>query len=149
MSGLVLAPGGRDSAAMTKYMTAFASLLVLAGCTHQLAPADDVRRTGRIGQTVRLGLVTIQPLQVMEDSRCPVNVQCVQPGRLRLRAEIRSPSGARERMLTMGESHQVAGGTLTFQDARPRRTENGMIRPEAYAFRFSYLMPTPRRQREP
>jgi hypothetical protein len=131
---------------MTKLTTAILSLLALAGCSHQLAPADDVRRTARIGQAVRLGLVTVRPLQVLEDSRCPVNVQCVQAGRLRLRAEIAPPSGGRERTLTLGEPHQVAGGTLVLEDARPRRTAEGSIAPEAYAFRFSYLMPASRRR---
>jgi hypothetical protein len=134
---------------MTKLSTALAAVLVLAGCSHPLAPADDLRRTGRIGQTVRLGLVSVRPIQVVEDSRCPTDGQCVQPGRLRLRTEIISPNGARERVLTLGESTQIAGGTLTFMDARPLRIAQEPIRPEAYAFRFSYLMPTPRRTPAP
>ena len=47
-------------------------------------PASAADVSARLGETVRLGALTITPLQVVEDSRCPVGVQCVWAGRLRL-----------------------------------------------------------------
>lgn len=53
-----------------------------------------------IGETANLGGgLTVRPLDVIEDSRCPANVTCVWAGRLRLRAQV---SGV-VRDLTLGE----------------------------------------------
>ena len=62
-------------------------LLCLACATPPAEPATPSGRaevSARLGETVRLGRLAITPLQVVEDSRCPVGVQCVWAGRLRL-----------------------------------------------------------------
>lgn len=67
--------------------------------------ADGVVAAG-IGETADLGGgLTVRPLEVVEDSRCPADVTCVWAGRLRLRAVV---SGA-ARELTLGEP---AGGVV-------------------------------------
>jgi hypothetical protein len=69
-----------------------------------------------IGETADLGGgLTVRPLEVIEDSRCAANVQCVWAGRLRLRANV---SGA-ERELTLGETLQTPQGAVTLAVARP------------------------------
>lgn len=69
-----------------------------------------------IGQTADLGGgLTVRPLEVIEDSRCAANVQCVWAGRLRLRASV---SGV-ERELTLGETVQTPQGALVFAIAKP------------------------------
>ena len=88
--------------------------------------ADNARLEGQlradgvvsasIGETADLGGdLTVKPLEVLEDSRCPANVQCVWAGRLRLRAEI---SGAAQE-LTLGEALQTAHGTVTLTIVKP------------------------------
>ena len=61
-------------------------LLCLACAAGQATPppASTPNVSARLGETVRLGALTITPLQVVEDSRCPAGVQCVWAGRLRL-----------------------------------------------------------------
>ena len=62
--------------------------------------AEGVVAAG-IGETADLGGgLTVRPLEVIEDSRCPANVTCVWAGRLRLRAQV---SGV-VRELTLGEA---------------------------------------------
>jgi len=79
--------------------------------------------TARLGQTVRLGDVTVRPLAVIEDSRCPRDATCVWAGRLRLRAAISGLSGARE--LILGQPFALPrGGTLTLTAALPERRQN-------------------------
>jgi len=93
-------------------------LLVLAGCAgapagtdppagpgprpspplseeHQ-AMVDSVERwfrvpgtvTARLGEEVAVGDVRVRPLAVLEDSRCPIDVECVWAGRIRVRVAV-------------------------------------------------------------
>lgn len=71
----------------------------------------------RLGQNVRLGDITVRPIAVTEDSRCPRGAVCVWAGRLKLRAAI---AGAGEAELTLGEAFALPrGGTLTLVAAVP------------------------------
>ena len=117
---------------------------VALGACLSVGPADDQERTLRLGESGRLGLITLRPIQVVEDSRCAVGTQCVWAGRLRLRAEVATPSGRHERTLTLGEQQQITGGTLDFKEASPRPREGQRLNPGSYRFLFHYRMP-PRR----
>lgn len=71
-----------------------------------------------IGETADLGDgLTIRPLEVIEDSRCPSDVTCVWAGRLRLRAAISGVSGESE--LTLGEPLATPRGAVLFAIAKP------------------------------
>lgn len=69
-----------------------------------------------IGETADLGGgLMVKPLEVLEDSRCPMNVQCVWAGRLRLRAEV---AGAAQE-LTLRAPLQTPLGTVTLVAVKP------------------------------
>jgi hypothetical protein len=71
-----------------------------------------------IGETANLGdRLTVRLIEVIEDSRCPVNVTCVWAGRLRVRAAISGVSGDRE--LTLGEPLSTPNGAVLLAVARP------------------------------
>lgn len=70
-----------------------------------------------IGEAADLGGVTIRPLEVVEDSRCPNNVQCIWAGRLRLRAAVSGVSG--DSVLTLGEPLQTSNGAVVLAIASP------------------------------
>lgn len=98
--------------------------LVLAAC----APVAGVEAeagaggtaTAKLGQTARLGDVTVRPIAVIEDSRCPRDVECVWAGRLRLQAAVSGVRGETE--LTLRQPFALpSGGTLTLVAAMPER----------------------------
>jgi hypothetical protein len=69
-----------------------------------------------IGQSADLGGgLVVRPLRVVEDSRCPNNVQCIWAGRLRLLANV---SGS-EVELTLGEPVPTPNGSVTLAVASP------------------------------
>jgi hypothetical protein len=100
----------------------------LVGCAAPLA--DAPRPTNavevRLGGTARLGPLSgsgganlsVRPLAVLEDSRCPRDVTCIWAGRLRLRVAL-VPGGEIE--LILGEPHALpaGAGTLTLVAAAP------------------------------
>lgn len=135
------------------------ALLLLAACVAPAsAPAgpgqsDEVRRyneavaaefnapgvmTARLGQSVRIGNVTVRPVAVTEDSRCPHDVECVWAGRLKLRAAISGVPGEAE--LILREAYALpGGGTLTLVAAAPAPWHNpppGIARGPANRFGF-------------
>lgn len=70
----------------------------------------------RVGQSADLGGgLVVRPIRVIEDSRCPNNVQCIWAGRLRLLADV---SGA-EVELTLGEPGATPRGSVTLAVASP------------------------------
>src|SRR5262249_33992168 len=72
--------------------------------------AQGVAAAG-IGETADLGNgLTVQPISVVEDSRCPGDVTCVWAGRLRIRANV---SGEEVEMI-LGEPSQTSRGVVMF-----------------------------------
>ena len=128
---------------MISRLTALLFPLLLGGCLSAMAPNQSTARV-RIGQTAALGILRVVPLQVVEDSRCPAETQCVWAGRLRLRASVEPPYAAHERTIVLGEAQQVSGGTLLLEEVTPYPRADRPIPPGDYTFVLRYTMPSPR-----
>ena len=113
-------------------------LLVLASCA--TAPQREYANgpTAPLNELAVLDGLTVRPLAVLEDSRCPASVQCVWAGRVRISAEV---SGAGTRELTLGEPVAVSGGTLTLVDVRPSKRTTEAIPQREYEFTFTFQRP--------
>ena len=114
------------------------ALLALASCG--TVPQREYANgpTAPLNEVATLDGLTVRPLAVIEDSRCPASVQCVWAGRLRISADI---SGAGTRELTLGEPVSVSGGTLTMVDVRPGKRTPETIPSRAYQFTFTFQRP--------
>lgn len=106
------------------------------------APAEEAPLAwAALGQTVPVDGPRVTPLQVLEDSRCPMNARCVWAGQVRLKVRIESGRGGTLE-LTTGKPAHVADGTLELVQVRPDKVAGaggGAIDPSAYRFglRFS------------
>jgi hypothetical protein len=110
--------------------------LALAGCATM--PPANAGPTAGIGQVAYTNGLSVRPLQVVEDSRCPGNVQCVWAGRLVVRSEIIGGSWRQTRDLELGKGQQIADGTLTLIAAQPPKQAGAEIDPRAYRFTFDF-----------
>jgi hypothetical protein len=92
--------------------------LVLAGCAgSRFAPLEGM--PAALGESVRVGSLVATPRRVVEDSRCPQDVQCIQAGRVVVSTQL-SGDGWRETVpLTLGEPYAVQGTTITLVSVRP------------------------------
>jgi hypothetical protein len=68
----------------------------------------DATSIARLGQRIRVGPVSVQPLSVVQDSRCIKLVHCIQAGRLAIEAE-------------------VDGRTLILEDRKPLPIHKGYL----------------------
>ena len=114
------------------------ALLALASCTTVAQTGFANGPTASLNEVANLDGLTVRPLAVIEDSRCPALVRCVWAGRVRIRAEV-SGDGIRE--LTLGEPVAASGGTLTLVDVRPGKRTPEAIAPRAYQFTFRFQRP--------
>lgn len=122
-------------------MKAFAILpgLALAACA---ATTPPVRTTGTptagLGQTANVESLLVTPVAVVEDSRCPADVQCVWAGRLVVRTEVRGGSWTKALDLTLGAGQHVADGEITLVSAVPEKTSKTPTKPSDYRFTYSF-----------
>ncbi len=77
---------------------------------------------------------SITPLLLVSDSRCPVDVQCIQAGTVEVRVRV----GSSTEVVRLAEPHVVAGGTITLVKVTPDMRSTARIAPSGY--RFSFLV---------
>ncbi|WP_236546266.1 hypothetical protein [Stenotrophomonas sp. 364] len=110
----------------------------LVGC----AAAGPVARTPiegpvRLGEIAAVDGPRVRPDRVIEDSRCPADVQCIHAGRLIVSATLFGGGWSKPMDLTLGVPAPVADGTLTLVDATPKPI-NGETGTSAARFTFKF-----------
>jgi hypothetical protein len=113
----------------------FLATALLAACA--TVPPAVAGPTAGLGQVASVEGIRIRPLRVIEDSRCPVNANCVWAGRLILRAQVQSRGRSETRDLTLGLPIDLAAGRLALATAEPNRVAGREADPSAYRFTFS------------
>lgn len=73
----------------------------------------------RLGEIATVNGPRVRPDRVIEDSRCPVDVQCIQAGRLIVRATVLGGGSSNQIDLELGVPAHVADGMLTLVNATP------------------------------
>ena len=101
--------------------------------------AHAIATQARLGQWVEVAPgVSVEPLKVIEDSRCPQDVSCVWAGRLVLSARVRDHGRIQTVKLALGMPQKIGRGRLTLERVTPERTAKG-INPQRYRFGISYF----------
>ncbi|HYJ52453.1 MAG TPA: hypothetical protein VEW04_04715 [Allosphingosinicella sp.] len=114
----------------------FLAAAALAACA--TVPAAEAGPTAALGQFAQVEGLSIRPLRVVEDSRCPINARCVWAGRMILHVEVTSGGGRAPYDLTLGEPIAYGGGRLALVAAEPGREAGHETDPSAYRFTFAY-----------
>ena len=129
-----------------KMLVAFLVAPLLAACA-TVPPQAPAVATVKVGEATRLGPLGIRVDHIVEDSRCPAQVQCVWQGRLVIAILADDPAAlarqggpnapatavAHETTLTLGEPGKpVLGRSLRLIDARPEPIAGQMTRTDSY-----------------
>ena len=110
--------------------------LALASCAS--VPSASAGPTAALGQSAYTNGLKVRPVQVLEDSRCPMNARCVWAGRVVVRSEVTGGSWRRTLDLELGKPQQVADGALTLVSALPEKVAGTETDPPAYRFTFDF-----------
>jgi hypothetical protein len=108
-----------------------------APCPLVTVPIDStVTLEARIGETVSAFGVVITPEAVLEDSRCPVDVVCIQAGTVRVRASLVSGMGTAVQEMKLGETYTTEAESITFASVVPVPVSTDVVEDSAYQFTF-------------
>lgn len=91
-----------------------------------------------LGQAVQVGRVVATPMEVVEDSRCPINARCIWPGRLVVKTRIDGPGWRDTADLTLGEpwsTHDVVVALVSGEPA-PEAGAGKETLPADYRFTY-------------
>lgn len=115
-----------------------AALAMSACATTRAAPLPDGSDVA-LGQKAYVDGPIVQPVEVLEDSRCPMNARCVWAGRVRVKMVWIRGNGEKQPFeATLGEPTQLADGQLTLESVRPEKMTNVAIKPADYRFSFRF-----------
>lgn len=81
---------------------------------------------------------TVTPREVVEDSRCPVDVVCIQAGTVRVRVHIVKDGEESEVVFRVGETRTVGEWRVTLAEVLPEARSTREILPEEYHFVFTF-----------
>ena len=110
---------------------------LLTGCV-TTRTNDDGSIDGKLGQTVNVGGPKVTPLQVLEDSRCPMEAKCIWAGRVRLSVRVATGAGSSIQELSSDKPLQVADGQLVLQGVMPPRSTQRTLAPSDYRFTLKF-----------
>ncbi len=91
----------------------------------------------RINESVQLGNLTITPRAILEESRCPSGVQCIQAGTVRVRIDVASGLGQSTYTLALTQSITTEAETITFVAADPYPVYQVPLNQSDYSFTFT------------
>ena len=81
----------------------------------------------------------ITPIAVVEDSRCPVDVQCIQAGTVRVKVHLVTHDFDGDQILTLGKNHLVFWEDLTLIAVTPTPLSTTNPTVKDYRFTFSVV----------
>jgi len=83
--------------------------------------------------------VKIVPLEIVEDSRCPSDVQCIQAGTVRVRAQLISGLGTATQVFTLNIPITTEAETVTLVAVQPEKESTKTIGLKDYHFFFKIV----------
>jgi len=104
-------------------------------------PAPSVHEYGTmtllLGETVHFPDLTITPLSITEDSRCPLGVMCIQAGTVRVSVRVVAGMGTNIATLTQNQPFTTEAETITLIEVQPMKRQSGTITDKEYRLTFN------------
>ncbi|OHA81476.1 MAG: hypothetical protein A2675_03320 [Candidatus Yonathbacteria bacterium RIFCSPHIGHO2_01_FULL_51_10] len=99
---------------------------------------SEINLTAGINESTSGLGITIAPLEVVEDSRCPTdeNIRCIQAGTVRVRTKVTDASGDRTLVFALGNSVTSSAETIELTSVLPEARAAIPIRLNEYRFVF-------------
>lgn len=108
-------------------------------CTFDACPSDDstsTQVTAFLGGSGTAMNVTVSPQEVVSDSRCPSDVQCIWAGTVEVRTVLSTQVAHGEHVLTLGEPQVFGEYSVTLVEVAPLKTQED-ISDASYVFTYT------------
>lgn len=95
----------------------------------------------KLSETQSVAGASVNPVEVVEDSRCPEGVQCIQAGTVRVRALVtaRGDSAPQDVMFELGVPMTVGKDQITLVGVKPSTRAGAQITAGDYVFTFTVV----------
>jgi hypothetical protein len=93
--------------------------------------------TLKIGDTIKSRGMRAMVTEVLEDSRCPQDVQCIQAGTVHVSVKGSYGLLSKTATFTLGQSVEMRGYSVVLSAVTPEKTAGDTIATSAYAFTFT------------
>jgi hypothetical protein len=90
--------------------------------------------TARLNQAVSFAGGTGRIIEVLEDSRCPLDVQCIQAGTVRVKVNFTYGALSQNVNLTLNQPYIYSGKSITLTNVSPAPRSTETILPGDYKF---------------
>jgi hypothetical protein len=81
--------------------------------------------------------IRVEPKEILEDSRCPIDVACIQMGTVRVRATVTTVRDTTDVVFTLGEPETVSNDVITLSAVSPESVSGFDPQTSDYSFRFT------------
>jgi hypothetical protein len=105
--------------------------------TQTPTPAMQTTKTLAIGESVTVQGLTATPIEVVEDSRCPKDVQCIQAGTVKVNVRLSYFGFSVKQVFTLGAPVSARGVTGELTAVTPEKLEGQDIKPLDYRLTFT------------
>lgn len=113
-----------------------------AACPQETTPPSTIgispiaTTTTKLGQKIIIGNITITPRTIVEDSRCPIDVQCIQAGTIRVNVALEGNNNQETALLTLGRPVTFMNKNIELVEVSPPTSSNHPVTQSAYRFTF-------------
>jgi hypothetical protein len=95
--------------------------------------------TAHLGENVQSLGVTLTPNEVLEDSRCPKDVVCIQAGTVRVKSKLTSGQGTADQIFILNKPITTEAEEITLVQVDPYPSSTKTIAKSDYVFHFKIL----------
>ncbi|MEO5635100.1 MAG: hypothetical protein ABIS26_00055 [Candidatus Paceibacterota bacterium] len=92
--------------------------------------------SAKLGQSISFAGVIGTVLSVVEDSRCPTDVQCIQAGTVKVKIRLTYGTQSEDATLGLNQTFAMAGHSITLLGVTPNKVSTRTIAPADYTFTF-------------
>lgn len=113
-----------------------------------VCPEEQVKKeileetTAFLNQKILNGGIYITPIQVVSDSRCPIDVQCIWAGEILIKVELKKGDVVREVELKEGGSVIFEDREISLMSVIPEKNTKNPTPQEDYQFIFNVVLAT-------
>lgn len=90
-----------------------------------------------IGEIAGNPFLNVIPKTIIEDSRCPIDVMCIQQGTVRVSATVTGLGTSTEEVFTLGMTKNLSKGSITLSKVLPAPISSRDIATTSYRLTFS------------
>ncbi len=109
-------------------------------CSTGTVPSTDIQQSmkvsARLNQKVNGYSEMITPTSILEDSRCPKGVQCIQAGTVRISLKLENTVGTTTSVIQLGQTIETKTEKILFYSVGPDKLPTTGIKQSEYIFVF-------------